>query len=79
MVTNRRGKFSVNNEVFTADNYNGNIFKDMKILDVEHDFYNDRVKYIAIHPSFKECTKGQVIPTYTATIKDGQDYPEWNL
>ncbi len=79
MISKKRGRFSVSMEYFANNHENANIFKDMLILEAQHNHATDQINYLAIHPSFKECIEGLEAPIYMPTFKGGAIYPEWIL
>ncbi len=80
-MTNKKGRFFVNGGFFQGLNHGEgvNLFHGMIILDVRHDFCNDRAEYIAIHEDFKPVVEGRIIPEYIGVFNSKSIYPKWEL
>ena len=54
-----------------------NVFRDMIVLDVEHDWRTGDRWYTAVHPHFRPKGEGEIIPEYQAVFSQGSATPTW--
>jgi hypothetical protein len=79
MYASRIGRFRVAALFFVnmAPLQGVNVFKDMIVLDVTHDWATHDRWYTAVHPHFRPKAEGEIIPEYQAVFSPGSVYPFW--
>lgn len=53
------------------------IFKKIIVLDVEHDYVSNRIKYTVACKKFKVVEEGYMIPEYKPVFECGNINPRW--
>lgn len=78
-MSNRIGTFKVDDRFFNKlePGDGTNLFHDMVVLDIRHDYLSRDRTYFAVHPAFRPVLQGEKYPEYIAIFRDGTALPEW--